>query len=54
MSPLSKGSIKMGGEFEGGQNMDMLIEEDVLPFNSSEPRRITVSFVSKSNATTIL
>jgi hypothetical protein len=54
MSPLSKGSIKMGGEFEGGQNMDILIEEDVLPFNSSKPRRITVSFVPKSNATTIL
>ena len=44
----------MRSEFESGQNMDMLIEEDVLLFNSSEPRRITLSFVSKSNTTTIL
>jgi hypothetical protein len=28
----------MRSEFESGQNMDMLIEEDVLLFNSSEPR----------------
>ena len=44
----------MRSEFESGQNMDMLIEEDVLLFNSSEPRRITLSFVPKSNTTTIL
>jgi hypothetical protein len=33
----------------------MLIGEDALPFNSSEPRRITLSlsFVPKSNVTTI-
>src|ERR671922_251725 len=33
-NPQSKGRIKVGSEFESGQNMDMLVGGDALPFEA--------------------
>jgi plastocyanin len=53
MNPSSKGRINVGGEFESGQNMDMLVGGDVLPFEAGKVGRTTFSFVPKSNVTAI-
>jgi plastocyanin len=53
-NPASKGRINVGNEFERGQNMDMLVGGNALPFNpSNNLSRVTLSFVPKDNATTI-
>jgi plastocyanin len=52
-NPSSKGRINVGGEFESGQNMDMLVGGDVLPFEAGKVGRTTFSFVPKSNVTAI-
>ncbi len=51
--PSSKGRVKVGGEFESGQNMDMLVGGDALPFEAGKIGRTTFSFVPKDNVTTI-
>jgi plastocyanin len=52
-NPSSKGRIKVGSEFEPGQNMDMLVGGDALPFEAGKVGRTTFSFVPKDNVTTI-
>lgn len=52
-NPQSKGRINVGGEFESGQNMDMLVGGDVLPFEAGKVGRTTFSFVPHENVTTI-
>jgi plastocyanin len=49
----SKGRIKVGGEFESGKNMDMLVGGNALPFEAGKVGRTTFSFVPKDNVTTI-
>jgi plastocyanin len=62
--PSSKGWVFVGGEFESGQNMDMLVGGDArpmvmlvgvnaLPFEAGKVGRTTFSFVPKSNVTAI-
>jgi len=51
--PSLKGRIKVGSEFENGQNMDMLIGGDALPFEAGKVERTTFSFVPSDNTTTI-
>jgi hypothetical protein len=53
VNPSSKGTIKVGAEFEPGQNMDMLIGGDALPFEAGKVGRTTFSFVPNDNVTTI-
>jgi plastocyanin len=52
-NPQSKGRIKVGSEFESGQNMDMLVGGDALPFEAGKIGRTTFSFVPKDSVTTI-
>lgn len=52
-NPSSKGRVNVGGEYESGQNMDMLVGGDVLPFEAGKVERTTFSFVPKSNVTAI-
>jgi plastocyanin len=52
-NPSSKGRINVGGEFESGQNMDMLVGGNALPFEAGKIGRTTFSFVPKSNVTAI-
>jgi plastocyanin len=52
-NPQSKGSINVGGEFESGQNMDMLVGGDAVPFEAGKIGRTTFSFVPHDNVTTI-
>jgi plastocyanin len=52
-NPSSKGRINVGSEFEPGQNMDMLVGGDALPFEAGKVGRTTFSFVPKDNVTTI-
>jgi plastocyanin len=49
----SKGRINVGGEFETGQNMNMLVGGDALPFEAGKVGRTTFSFVPNDNVTTI-
>src|SRR5919108_1858831 len=52
-NPSSKGRIKVGSEFEPGQNMDMLVGGDALPFEVGKVGSTTFSFVPHDNVTTI-
>ncbi|MDQ3966923.1 MAG: hypothetical protein M3275_00840 [Thermoproteota archaeon] len=52
-NPSAKGRIKVGAEFAPGQNMDMLVGGDALPFEAGKIGRTTFSFVPKDNVTTI-
>ncbi|HEU0145186.1 MAG TPA: hypothetical protein VFQ47_10405, partial [Nitrososphaera sp.] len=52
-NPSAKGRIKVGAEFEPGQNMNMLVGGDALPFEAGKVGRTTFSFVPKDNVTTI-
>ena len=52
-NPSSKGRIKVGSEFEPGQNMDMLVGGNALPFEAGKVGRTTFSFVPHDNVTTI-
>ena len=52
-NPSSKGRIKIGSEFEPGQNMDMLVGGDGLPFEAGKVGRTTFSFVPNDNVATI-
>jgi plastocyanin len=52
-NPLAKGRIRVGGEFETGQYMNMLVGGDALPFEAGKVGRTTLSFVPNDNATTI-
>jgi plastocyanin len=52
-NPSSKGRIKVGAEFEPGQNMNMLVGGDALPFEAGKVGRTTFSFVPHENVTTI-
>lgn len=54
VNPSAKGRITVGDIIEIGNNMDMLIGGDVLPFNASQLKRLTVSFVpTNTSAITI-
>jgi plastocyanin len=54
VNPSAKGKITVGDTIEIGNNMDMLIGGDVLPFNASQLKRLTVSFVpTNTSAITI-
>jgi plastocyanin len=52
-NPSSKGRINVGAEFETGQNMNMLVGGDALPFEAGKIGRTTFSFVPNDNVTTI-
>jgi hypothetical protein len=52
-NPSSKGRVNVGGEYESGQNMDMLVGGDVLPFEAGKVERTTFSFVPQDNVTAI-
>jgi plastocyanin len=52
-NPSSKGRIKVGSEFEPGQNMDMLVGGDALPFEAGKVGSTTFSFVPHDNVTPI-
>jgi plastocyanin len=52
-NPSAKGRIKVGAEFEPGQNMNMLVGGDALPFEAGKVGRTTFSFVPSDNVTTI-
>ncbi|MDQ3852527.1 MAG: hypothetical protein M3299_06810 [Thermoproteota archaeon] len=52
-NPSSKGRIKVGAEFEPGQNMNMLVGGYALPFEAGKVGRTTFSFVPNDNVTTI-
>src|SRR5919112_2520797 len=52
-NPQSKGRINVGAEFESGQNMDMLVGGDALPFEAGKVGRTTFSIVPHDNVTTI-
>jgi plastocyanin len=52
-NPQSKGRIHVGGEFESGQYMNMLVGGDALPFEAGKVERTTFSFVPHDNVTTI-
>jgi plastocyanin len=52
-NPSAKGRIKVGAEFEPGQNMNMLVGGDALPFEAGKVGRTTFSFVPNDNVTTI-
>jgi plastocyanin len=51
--PSSKGRIHVGGEFESGQYMNMLVGGDALPFEAGKVGRTAFSFVPNDNVTTI-
>ena len=52
-NPSAKGRINVGGEFESGQYMNMLVGGDALPFEAGKVGRTTFSFVPNDNVTTI-
>lgn len=52
-NPSAKGRIKVGAEFEPGQNMNMLVGGDALPFEAGKVGRTTFSFVPNDNVTII-
>jgi plastocyanin len=52
-NPQSKGRIRVGSEFESGQNMDMLVGGNALPFEAGKIGRTTFSFVPHDNVITI-
>ena len=52
-NPQSKGRIKVGDEFESGQNMDMLVGGNALPFEAGKIGRTTFSFIPHDNVITI-
>ncbi|MFL6496062.1 MAG: hypothetical protein ACJ703_06535 [Nitrososphaera sp.] len=52
-NPSAKGRIKVGSEFESGQNMDMLVGGDALPFEAGKVGRTTFSFVPHSDVVSI-
>src|SRR5215210_724514 len=52
-NPQSKGRSNVGDEFESGQNMNMLVGGDALPFEAGKVGRTTFSFVPNDNVTTI-
>ncbi len=51
--PSLKGRIKVGAEFEPGQNMNMLVGGDAFPFEAGKIGRTTLSFVPNDNVSTI-
>jgi plastocyanin len=53
VDPSVKGIIKVGSEFETGQNMDMLVGGNNLPFQAGKVGRTTFSFVPHSNVISI-
>lgn len=53
VNPQSKGRINVGSEFESGQNMNMLVGGNALPFEVGKIGRTTFSFVPNDNVTTI-
>jgi plastocyanin len=53
VNPSSIGRVIVGGEFGSGQNMDMLVGGNALPFEAGKVGRTTFSFVPKSNVTAI-
>jgi plastocyanin len=52
-NPSSKGTINVGREFESGQNMDMLVGGNALPFEAGKVGRTTLSFVPHSNVVSL-
>src|SRR5688500_15293247 len=52
-NPSAKGRINVGGEFESGQYMNMLVGGDALPFEAGKVGSTTFSFVPNDNVTTI-
>jgi plastocyanin len=52
-NPSAKGRINVGANFEPGQNMNMLVGGDALPFEAGKVGRTTFSFVPHDNVTTI-
>src|SRR5918994_3499061 len=53
-NPSAKGRINVGGEFESGQYMNMLVGGDALPFEAGKVGRTTFSFVPNDNVTTTI
>jgi plastocyanin len=53
VNPSAKGRVNVGDAYELGNNIDMLVGGDVLPFNASQLERLTVSFVPRENVTTL-
>jgi hypothetical protein len=47
-NPSSRGTVNVGSAIEEGKNMNMMIGGNALPFNSSEPQRMVLSFVPKT------
>ena len=47
-NPSARGTINVGSAVEEGKNMNMLIGGNAVPFNSSIPERIVLSFVPKT------
>ena len=48
-NPSAQGTINVGGAVEEGKNMNMLIGgTNAIPFNSSKPQRVVLSFVPKT------
>jgi plastocyanin len=52
-NPSAKGRINVGDSYELGTNIDMLVGGDVIPFNTSQLERLTVSLVPRENVTTL-
>jgi plastocyanin len=52
-NPQAKGRISVGSEFESGQNMNMLVGGNSLPFEAGKIGRTTFSFVPNDNVTSI-
>jgi plastocyanin len=52
-NPTSMGRIDVGSKFQQGQNMNMLVGGDALPFEAGKIGRTTFSFVPHDNVTVI-
>jgi plastocyanin len=52
-NPSSKGRINVGGEYEDGKNIDMLVGGNALPFQAGKIGRTTFSLVPQDNVTAI-
>jgi plastocyanin len=52
-NPSAKGRIKVGSEVQKGENMDMLVGGNDLPFRPDKRESVTLSFVPHANAATI-
>jgi hypothetical protein len=52
-NPSAIGRIVVGDAVEIGDNMDMLLGGDILPFNASQLARFNVAFVPHENITSI-